>query len=189
MTDSTLDLTRLAAWFGLFVYFFALFLETHRHIGNAKMLRFIGVEPQNPKIYRAYYWFTCSLPVIAAIFSLHHGRVGTKSELIAGAAILFSSQLLRRASIMELGNGWVMGLFWDGQWSEVRSGPYRWIKDPEYISRLFDVVAFSLLFGVFRLMLPLLVMLFIATRLLSAMERRAMRRMVDAMSLHNLQQG
>lgn len=77
----------------------------------------------------------------------------------AGAAVLVAAKLLKAWAIHSLGERWTYRVFVLPEVPLVTEGPYRWIRHPNYVGVVGELVGFALLVGA-RVTGPLAVLLF-----------------------------
>lgn len=65
-------------------------------------------------------------------------------------AIWFGAQALRYAAVRALGDRWNARIFVVPGEPPVRSGPYRFVRHPNYVAIVVELIAASMLFGAWR---------------------------------------
>lgn len=142
----------------LAVVLVVMLVELRISQGNERELLGHGaVEPPDP-VYKTMRLVYPGTFVIMAAEGALTGPVGS-GFLTAGVAILAAGKLLKAWAIHTLGERWTYRVFVLPGAPLVRSGPYRWMRHPNYIGVLGELVGFALLVGA-RVSGPLAVLVF-----------------------------
>jgi methyltransferase len=135
---------RIAA---LAAYLVTRVAEVCIHRSNYRILREAGAEELIPKLMRRYYLY--SLLIIPASIGerLVVGQDPPARVVLIGLVALAVGVLLRTWAIGSLGTLWSMRCLAVPGLRALRVGPYRFLDNPEYISRLIDGVGISVVLG------------------------------------------
>jgi methyltransferase len=135
---------RIAA---LAAYLVTRVAEVCIHRSNYRILREAGAEELIPKLMRRYYLY--SLLIIPASIGerLVVGQDPPARAALIGLVALAVGVLLRTWAIGSLGTLWSMRCLALPGLRALRVGPYRFLDNPEYISRLIDGVGISVVLG------------------------------------------
>ena len=88
-------------------------------------------------------------PILLVIELTHHDT--RPSPIWAFWLLLFgAAQVLRYAAIMALGQRWSTRVFVIPNMPPVTSGPYRWLRHPNYVAVVVEFLAAPMLFGAWR---------------------------------------
>ncbi len=151
------------------------FAEVRVHHNNYNKLIEAGAEELQPNFMRRYYRFF--LFVIPLAFA---EQLITKAPLyqemwLGGLTLLAAGLALRLWSIHSLGNLWSMRCLSLRGLKLVKAGPYRLLKNPEYLSRFLDVAGICLLFGAKITFLGCILLLAAMTARIVTVEQRQLR--------------
>ncbi len=163
-------------------YLLNRFAEWRISIGNYKILKKAGGEELGSNLLKKYYLvcllvFPCSLveQIVLAprIF---------KEMLLLGLFLIMSGHMLRYWAISSLGTLWSMRCIALPGLRAVNAGPYRYLNNPEYISRVMDGVGICLLTGSKATGLVYLVVSSVLVRRMNAMEQRQLSELSSGFS-------
>ena len=128
-------------------YFLNRFAEWRISAGNYKILKSAGGEELGSTLLKKYY-FICLIVFPLALFeqSLLAPPI-YKEMLMIGLLLILTGHMLRYWSISSLGTLWCMRCITLPGLRAINAGPYRYMNNPEYISRFMDGVGISLLTG------------------------------------------
>jgi methyltransferase len=87
------------------------------------------------------------LGLLAEVLGLH-ARPGPAWPL--WLALMIAAQALRVATMRALGERWHVRIWVVPGMPLVRSGPYRWLRHPNYLAVVVELVAIPMLFGAWR---------------------------------------
>jgi len=142
---------------------------------NERVLLELGaIEPPDPvyKAMRIVYPGTFVVMAIeGALTSSFDNRI-----VIAGVIVTVAGKLLKAWAIRSLGDRWTYRVFVLPGAALVTGGPYRWMRHPNYVGVIGELVGFALLVGA-RLTGPLAVLVF------GELLRRRMRAEEQALGL------
>ena len=128
-------------------HLFALIAEGRLNRSNMAFLLHSGAEEvAHGYSDRFHLWGHFIIPLSVTEYVLHGFSSNPGNQLI-GAFILILALLLRVWSIQTLGRMWSRKCFYIYGVPLVRKGPYRFLKHPEYMSRLLDIAGLTLLFS------------------------------------------
>ncbi len=153
-------------------YLLNRFAEWRISIGNYKILKKAGGEELGSNLLKKYYLicllvFPCSL-VEQSILA---PRI-FKEMLLLGLFLILTGHMLRYWAISSLGTLWSMRCIALPGLRAVNAGPYRYLNNPEYISRIMDGVGICLLTGSKVTGLVYMVISTALIRKMNAMEQR-----------------
>ncbi len=153
-------------------YLLNRYAERRISVGNYKILKSAGGEELGPNLLKKYY-LVCLLVFPCALIeqSLLAPRI-FKEMLLLGLFLIFSGHMLRYWAISSLGTHWSMRCIALPGLRAVNTGPYRYLNNPEYISRIMDGVGICLLSGSKITGLAYVVISAVLIRKMNAMEQR-----------------
>ena len=125
--------------------------EYRLHARNLAVLEEHGGKAQAPELMSALYavW-ALAVPLAVAAGLLSHAAPERLWQAV-GIGIVGMSQLFRRWAIHSLGVYWTMGIVALRGLRPLNAGPYRLLKNPEYISRFTELCGVALATGAFGL--------------------------------------
>lgn len=109
------------------------------------LLRQGAVEPPDPP-FRLMQWAYPLVFVAMAIDGVVEGGSSTRT-LVAGAALWLAAKALKFWAIRSLGTFWTFRLIVVPGAPLVVTGPYRWLRHPNYVAVVGELVGFALLVG------------------------------------------
>jgi methyltransferase len=115
---------------------------------RARVVAMGGVEygaRHFPFIVAVHVFFVLALGLEIALF---RSRPGTAWP--AWLALWLSAQLLRYSAIRALGDRWNVRVLVVPGMAPVRSGPYRWLRHPNYAAIVVEFIAAPMMFGAWR---------------------------------------
>ena len=113
---------------------------------NERKLRAIGaVEPPND-VYRAMAW---AYPAAFLAMGLEGAAFGPEpgAATIAGAMVFIAAKALKLWAISSLGPRWTFRVLVLPGAPLVTSGPYRWLRHPNYVAVIGELAGFAILVG------------------------------------------
>ncbi|MBF0441088.1 MAG: hypothetical protein HQK54_04220 [Oligoflexales bacterium] len=131
--------------------------EGRLHRSNYKFLIKEGAEELVPKLMRAYYNTTNLLLIIALIEKFSKEEKVESNLQIIGVALLFIAVILRAWAINSLGRYWSMRCLFLPGFPRIQDGPFRFLKHPEYVSRIIEGAGLCLFLGAFFSFLPFVI--------------------------------
>ena len=148
----------MIAGVALMVVLLVMLLELRISQANERMLLARGArEPRDPvyKTMRVAYpgAFVAMAAEGAVTPSMGSGVV------VAGIIVLIAGKLLKAWAIRTLGHRWTYRVFVVPGAPLIESGPYRWMRHPNYVGVVGELVGFAMLVGA-RMTGPLAVLLF-----------------------------
>jgi methyltransferase len=163
-------------------YFLNRFAEWRISASNYKILKSAGGEELGSTLLKKYY-LICLLVFPTALFeqTLLAPPI-YKEMLLLGLLLILTGHMLRYWSISSLGTLWSMRCISLPGLRAINSGPYRYMNNPEYISRFMDGVGISLLTGSKVTGLIYIVLNAIIVRKMSAMEQRQLSELSSGFS-------
>jgi len=126
---------------------FGRIAEVRVHKQNYPLMKAAGAEELQPKFMKQYYLFSFLVLPFAIIENIVFSPEIFKEMWLGGILLLILGQLLRLWAIMTLGTYWSMACLSLKSIVEVKGGPYRYLKNPEYLSRFLDLTGLCLIFG------------------------------------------
>jgi len=125
--------------------------EWRRHRINLRFLLFAGATQKVRSLTRAYYAIIIAiLPVALIEMSLRwNGSFGVGAAQLAGMSLIAGGVGLRLWTLTTLGAAWTMSCLYWPQMPRIRRGPFRWLRHPEYLSRLMDGVGLCVVLNAF----------------------------------------
>lgn len=136
-------ITPLAA---LAVVLLLILAELRVSRGNQQHLRSLGaVEPYDP-VYGTMRW---AYPGVFLAMAVEGALAGGAPRwmVLAGAAVFTLAKLLKYWAIGSLGRRWTYRVFVLPDEPLVTAGPYGWIRHPNYVAVLGEIVAMALATG------------------------------------------
>jgi methyltransferase len=138
---------------GLLLYFSVLLLERGFELGlsrrNAARMRLRGAEEYGRKHFPLFVVLHTLFPLALAWEVLSLGaRPGPAWPVWLVALVL--AQALRIGAIRALGEFWNVRIWVLPGAAPIRHGLYRWLRHPNYIAVVVEVVAGPMLFGAWR---------------------------------------
>jgi methyltransferase len=128
----------------LAVSFIPMALESRRSRANDRALRALGAREPGDDVYRAMrvVYPACFLAMAAEAWLRHRtcGRV-----FVAGAGVFVAAKLLKYWAIATLGPRWTFRVLVPGGSSRVVSGPYRYMRHPNYVGVAGELVGMALM--------------------------------------------
>lgn len=142
---------------------------------NARLLRARGAREYG----RAHYPWFVALHVLYPL--------GLIAEVVGGAArpgpftgvwlvVFLAAQVLRFSVIRSLGPYWTVRILVHPGMEPIRSGPYRWLRHPNYVAVVLEFLSGALLFGAWRTALAATGIYLVLLRFRVPVEERALRR-------------
>lgn len=157
-----------------FAYFLSRIAEGRIHRFNYDLLTFAGAEELIPStmrwFYRLVYLF---LPL--AVFEYFAAASQLPSWVgFASLAILAMSLLVRVWTITTMGRLWTMRCLALAGVEPVRSGPFRFFRHPEYVTRVCDGLGLFLFIGSWVTALLYAIVTLLVVIRIASIERRQM---------------
>ena len=120
--------------------------EMLRSRANERGLRARGAVEPAGDVYRAMAWAYplgfVSMGIEGAWFGPHPG-----ATTLAGAAVFAGAKALKFWAIAALGNRWTFRVLVLPSAPLVTSGPYAWLRHPNYVAVIGELAGFALLVG------------------------------------------
>lgn len=136
--------------------------EWRLHRRNYVILRHAGAREGHAQLVSLYYLVTALPLPFAAGEMVLWPTPPNSARLAAGLATLMAALALRCWAIHSLGTLWTMRCMALPGMRHLNHGPYRYVNNPEYLSRVIEILGIGLVFGAGRtvlLLLPLTVLL------------------------------
>jgi methyltransferase len=115
---------------------------------NERKLRSIGAVEPPDDVYRAMSW---AYPAGFVAMGLEGVLVGRDpgAITIAGAIVFLAAKALKFWAIASLGPRWTFRVLVPPAAPLVTSGPYKWLRHPNYVAVIGELVGFAVLVGAF----------------------------------------
>ncbi len=124
--------------------FIPMLLETRRSTSNARVLRARGAREPDGDVYSlmqvAYPASFLAMTIEAWLRGTHPG-----SQMLAGAVVFAGAKALKYWAIATLGERWTFRVLVPPGSQRVVRGPYRWLRHPNYVGVMGELVGFALL--------------------------------------------
>ena len=117
------------------------------HRSNYRVLRKAGAEELIPKLMRRYYLHSLLIIPASIIERMVVGVEPSPMAVQLGLVALSIGLLLRIWAIASLGTQWSMRCLALTNMRALSSGPYRFLENPEYLSRLIDGAGMCVVLG------------------------------------------
>lgn len=123
--------------------------EQRVHHYNYAYLTTVGGEELIPKLTRRYYRFVVAMPFVAylAAVLLPISWAPWKAT-VPGIFLIIFGFVLRTWSQRSLGRLWTQRCIYIPDMPRASSGPYRFLKHPEYLARSMEGLGFILFFAI-----------------------------------------
>jgi methyltransferase len=124
--------------------FVPMLLEARRAARNDRQLRARGAVEPSGDIYRLmqFAYPGCFLAMIGEAW---FRGVEDGSVFVAGLAIFGAAKALKYWAIATLGTRWTFRVLVPPGSSRITVGPYRWLRHPNYVAVVGELVGFALL--------------------------------------------
>jgi methyltransferase len=145
--------------------------------GNERVLVELGATQPPDPVYKAMRLVYPGTFVVMAV----EGALAASFDnrlILAGVIVLMAGKLLKAWAIRSLGDRWTYRVFVLPGAPLVTGGPYRWLRHPNYVGVIGELVGFALLVGA-RFTGPLAVLVF------GELLRRRIRAEEHALGLDN----
>lgn len=136
------------------------------------ILKSAGGEELDPLLLKKYYLLHLLIFPAAIAEQWIFAQSVFREMLLGGLFLIISGHLIRYWAINSLGNLWSMHCIGLPGLRPLNSGPYKYLNNPEYLSRVLDGVGIALLTGA-RLSAVLFIVINILTvRKINSLEQR-----------------
>lgn len=123
--------------------------ERRVHNYNYAYLTSVGGEELIPKLMRRYYRFALAMPFVAYITALVLPVTWAPwKATLPGLFLIIFGFVLRTWSLRSLGRLWTQRCVYIPDMPRSYSGPYRFLKNPEYLARTLEGLGFILFFAI-----------------------------------------
>lgn len=125
---------------------------------NERRLRTMGAVEPAADVYRTMVW---AYPLSFVVMAMEGALVGPEPGIatMIGAALLGVSKALKFWAIASLGTRWTFRVLVPPGVPSVASGPYAWVRHPNYVAVIGELVSMALLVGA-RVTGPVAMLLF-----------------------------
>lgn len=159
-------------------YLICRLAESRIHLSNYNSLLVGGAEELIPKQMRLYYRLNLLIIPLALLERLMFAPALNPWGQFFGISLIMMGFLLRHWAIHTLGPQWSMRCLCNCGFPIVKTGPYRYLGHPEYVSRALDGIGICIFLGAYFMILPY----FLANLLLSFKISRVEQRQLTEMS-------
>lgn len=118
--------------------------EWRRHRVNLRFLLFAGAELKIPRVMRSYYGAIFGFLPLALFEAKLNWSWETEALQVFGLLLISSGLTLRLWTLATLGPAWTMSCLYWPQMPRIQRGPYKFVKHPEYLSRIMDCAGLCL---------------------------------------------
>lgn len=120
--------------------------ELVRSRANERTLRQQGAFEPADDVYRAMAWV---YPLMFAAMGAEGLWAGRPSPAVAaaGLAVFFAAKLVKYWAIATLGSRWTYRVLVPPTGALVRSGPYAYVRHPNYVAVFGEIIGFALFAG------------------------------------------
>ena len=125
-------------------------LEHKLHQSNYRYLIFVGGEELAPTQMKSFYTLGVLLPLLAFAESLFHAGPSPERIVTVGIYGFAAALLLRLWVVWMLRSRWTMRCVAVPGWKPCTVGPYRFINNPEYVSRLLEGLSICAYFAAYN---------------------------------------
>lgn len=135
-------------------YLLVALAEHRMHRINYDFLVVAGGEELIPSLMRRYYqtiYIFMGLALVERLFVQDATSVPWK---LLGASMILLGVGFRHWAIRSLGRLWTKRCVFIPGMPHIRSGPYRFVANPEYLSRLLDGIGLCLVLGAVAVIIP-----------------------------------
>ena len=136
----------MIALVALVVVLIMMLVELRISQGNERMLLGHGARQSPDPVYKTMRIVYPGTFVVMAAEGALAGPFGS-GLIVAGVIVLVAGKLLKAWAIRSLGDRWTYRVFVVPGAPLVKSGPYRWMRHPNYIGVVGELVGFALLVG------------------------------------------
>jgi methyltransferase len=113
---------------------------------NEQKLRAIGAVEPSHDVYRAMAWAYPASFVAMGLEGALSGRVPGPIT-VTGAVVFLAAKALKFWAIASLGPRWTFRVLVPPAASFVTTGPYRWLRHPNYVAVIGELVGFAIVVG------------------------------------------
>ena len=148
----------MIAFTALAVVLLLMLVELRISRGNERTLLELGATQPPDPVYKA---MRIVYPGTFVVMAIEGAFMATSGGLfaVAGVIVLVTGKLLKAWAIRSLGDRWTYRVFVLPDAPLVAAGPYRWMRHPNYVGVIGELVGFALLVGA-RFTGPLSVLVF-----------------------------
>lgn len=158
-------------------YLLVAIAEHRMHNFNYQFLMVAGGEELIPGLMTKYYKviYLCLACAVLERILLHDGTADVPGFKFIGSFLLFTGFVLRQWSIRTLGRLWTKRCVFIPGMPHIKSGPYRFLANPEYLSRLIDGIGLCLVLGATWTLLPYFLLVIVMSYRITKIESRQIR--------------
>lgn len=131
-----------------------------------------GGEELDPPLFKKYYLVQLLIFPSAIAEQWIFGMAVYRENLVGGLLLVISGHVLRYWAISSLGNLWSMHCIGLPGLRPLNAGPYRFLNNPEYLSRILDGIGIALLTGARFSALVFIVINILTVRKINSLEQR-----------------
>ena len=123
-----------------------MLVELRVSVRHERVLRQHGALAAADPVYSTMRWMYPGVFVLMAVEGLLSGSPNG-AFIITGTAIFVIAKLLKVWAIRSLGTRWTFRVFVLAGAPLVADGPYRWLRHPNYVAVVAELVGFALIVG------------------------------------------
>jgi len=153
-------------------YLLNRYAERRISSANYRILKDAGAEELGSSLLRKYYLICFLVFPLSLLEQVALQAPVYREMLLLGLTLIFSGHMLRYWAISSLGTFWSMNLIALPGMRAVNAGPYRFLSNPEYISRIMDGLGICLLTGSKITGISYLIISAVFVRKMNALEQR-----------------
>lgn len=135
----------MTAVYALAVVGLLMLMEQQRSLRNERVLRSQGAVEPSGDVYRTMAWMYPSSFVAMAVEGWWGGGAGP--AVVAGVLILVAAKALKYWAIGTLGERWTFRVLVPPRSALVSSGPYAFLRHPNYVAVLLELAGFAVCVG------------------------------------------
>jgi methyltransferase len=121
--------------------------EYRNHRKNREYLKVCGGKERHQTLTKTYYWLNYGIFPFALFEAYLTGGIKFGPFTYLATMTIVAMVFFRTWAIYSLGGYWSMSCIQNPRWPLVRKGPYRWMRHPEYLSRLVEGLSITLIFN------------------------------------------
>ncbi|MGE3404329.1 MAG: isoprenylcysteine carboxylmethyltransferase family protein [Vicinamibacterales bacterium] len=123
-----------------------MLVEQQRSLRHERLLRQRGASEPPDDVYRAMAWVYPAAFIVMAVEGWWRGAPRS-SVLLAGLVLFAAAKALKYWAIASLGERWTFRVLVPPQSPRVTNGPYRWLRHPNYVAVIGELLGFAVLAG------------------------------------------
>ncbi len=156
------------------------------HSRHYRALRLFDACEASPWTMRIFYLYDLLLPVALLALAMQTHPVKLSRVSLSLAMLLLSTGFcLRVWAIMSLGSLWTMRCLRLSGVQESKTGPFRFMKHPEYFARTVEACALTFCLGLPKVILIVLITYMLFIRQIAVLEGRVKREGLETRDLQS----